>query len=135
MIVHGFLSKRFNALRSGDFKTVFDSYHQDAPFICQFAGCQDYVEFANQQLSDINIVNWSSPAHRAIDDHQIECILVMELSVDGRPMFFYENALLIEVGGEWFYHSAQKLGADDYTGLPAEIAFSDFERAADKIRY
>jgi hypothetical protein len=135
MTVLDFLESRFDALQQGQFKSVYQSYHDDSPFLQQFSNCDDYLCFAKEQLSDISIKSWSCPAQRVLDDKRVECLLVMELAVDGRSMFFYESALLILIGGQWRYHSAQKLGADDFSGDPATISFSTFDQVEQKIRY
>jgi len=135
MTVQDFLESRFEALQQGKFKAVYQSYHEDSPFLQQFSSCDDYLCFAKQQLSDITIKNWYCSAQRILDDKRVECLLVMELETGDQSMFFYESALLIQDEGQWYYHSAQKLGADDFSGDPATINFSVFDQVEQKIRY
>lgn len=135
MTVQDFLKNRFDALQQAEFKSVYQSYHEDSPFLQQFSSCDDYLCFAKQQLSDISIKNWYCSDQRILDDKRVECLLVMELEADGLSMFFYESALLILVGEQWRYHSAQKLGADDFSGDPTMISFSAFDQVEQKIRY
>lgn len=135
MTVHDFLESRFDALQKGNFETVYMSYHEDSPFLQQFSNCDDYLSFAKQQLADIAIKSWHCQAQRVLDDRRVECLLVMELEMDGQSMFFYESALLILVGEQWRYHSAQKLGADDFSGDPSSINFSTFDQVEQKIRF
>ncbi|WP_321392019.1 hypothetical protein [uncultured Desulfuromusa sp.] len=130
-----FLNKRFSALMSGDYGFVYDSYHCDAPFLRQFHDRKDYIDFARQQLASIVVTDWRCLRHRIIDEKQQESLLVMNITVGERTQFFYELALLIETGSGWRYHSAQKLGVDDYTGSPDLIDFSHFDTATPKIRF
>ncbi|MDB4470668.1 hypothetical protein N9063_00130 [Deltaproteobacteria bacterium] len=135
MTAEELLTKRFAALDSGDFVTVYGTYHQDAPFTQQFADRDVYVQFAQQQLSVIQVKSWKSLHQRQIDVEQQEHLLVMELTVDGSSQYFYELALLINTPDGWRYHSAQKLGVEDYSGLPEQIEFAHFDQVAQKIRY
>lgn len=129
------LAERFAALDCADFVTVYATYHPDAPFIQQFADRETYVQFAQQQLSDIQVKGWKSLRQRQIDADQQEHLLVMELSVDGVDQYFYESALLINTPAGWRYHSAQKLSVEDYAGPPEQIEFAHFDQVAQKIRY
>ncbi len=135
MTAEQLLEKRFAALAKGDFTAVYDSYHQEAPFLQQFANRAAYVEFAQQQLSAIKVDSWQSLRQREIDAIQQEHLLVMTLSVDGCSQQFYELALLIETVDGWRYHSAQKLSAEDYPGPPQLIQFDHFDQAPQQIRY
>ena len=130
-----FLENRFSALAAGNYGAVYDSYHDDAPFIKQFSDCHTYLCFAQQQLSSIVIKNWRCLRQRTHDDKQLEAILVMEVAVDDEFQYFYELALLIETDSGWCYHSAQKLGMDDYPGSPDLIDFCHFDNANPKIRF
>jgi len=129
------LNERFTALANADFTTVYATYHQDSPFIKQFAGHDSYVRFAEQNLSGISVRNWQALCSRELAARQQEHLLVMELEVDGCCQYFYELALLIESSDGWRYHSAQKLAAEDYSGPPEQIRFAHFDRAEPKIRY
>ncbi|MEA3363072.1 MAG: hypothetical protein U9Q61_07375 [Thermodesulfobacteriota bacterium] len=135
MTVLQFLEQRFFALSAGDYSALYDSYHHDAPFRQQFTGRSTYIRFAQQHLGSVKIKNWHCLRQRAIDDKQLEAILVMEVAVDDESQYFYELALLIETDSGWCYHSAQKLGMDDYPGPPDLIDFCHFDDATPKIRF
>lgn len=135
MKVQKFLERRFEALEAGDFRSVYQSYHKDSPFRRQFPECDDYLAFAAEHLAAISVRRWECKAQRALGADRVECLLLMELSAGGDSMVLYESALLIDCGGQWRYHSAEKLGPDDYAGNPDEISFADFDRVEEKIRY
>ena len=134
-MVQQLLEHRFSALAGGDYPAVYDSYHPDAPFLQQFSGRSTYVRFARQQLSDIKIINWSCLNQRVVNELQLEVLLVMEIATESTSQFFYELALLIETTEGWLYHSAQKLGDDDYLGPPNQIDFCHFDNVSQKIRF
>ncbi len=135
MTAQQFLELRFAALSQGDYGSVYDSYHVDAPFLKQFQSRQSYIDFAQQQLGEIKLKTWCSLAQRNIENKQIEALLKMELSSEAGSQLFYELALLIKVDSFWTYHSAQKLGEDDYLGDPDQIDFHHFDNALQKIRF
>lgn len=135
MTVLQFLEIRFSALNAGDYVAVYDSYHRDAPFLQQFSSCNAYILFAQQHLGSVEIKNWRCLRQRGIDEKQVEVLLLMELATEAGSQFFYELALLIESDNHWSYHSAQKLGDDDYSGVPDQIDFHHFDSAAQKIRF
>ena len=135
MTVIQFLENRFSALSVGDYALVHDSYHHDAPFLQQFSDRPAYIRFALQQLASIEIKNWRCLRQRDIEEGQIEVLILMELATEAGSQFFYELALLIKSNQDWFYHSAQKLGVDDYAGFPDKIDFHHFDDAAHKIRF
>ena len=135
MTAQQFLEKRFSALMAGNYGDVYDSYHKDAPFIKQFSDRQAYLHFAQQQLSPIVIHDWRCLRQRTLDEKQLEVILVMDIAVDDESQSFYELALLVETDSGWCYHSAQKLGMDDYPGPPDLIDFCHFDNANPKIRF
>ena len=135
MEVLTFLENRFAALTRGDYVAVYNSYHCDAPFLEQFCDLETYLDFARQQLSGIRVKNWSSPRQRQLGAGRLEAILVMEIETAAGSQYYYELALLLETAAGWRYHSAQKLGTEDYSGLPAKIDFADFESAPHKIRF
>ncbi len=135
MTVLQFLESRFSALSRGDYAAVYDSYHPEAPFLQQFSSRSTYFRFARQQLGVIEIKNWSCLRQRCVAEGQLEALLVMELVTETRSQFFYELALLLETDEGWRYHSAQKLGADDYPGPAEEIDFHHFDNIAQKIRF
>ena len=129
------LAKRFTALASGDYATVYATYHTESPFLQQFADRDEYLLFARQQLADIEVQHWRSLRQRSPEAEQQEHLLVMELSIDGASQYFYELALLLKTPDGWRYHSAQKLSGDDYSGPPEGIQFAHFDRATQVIRY
>lgn len=133
MTVPQLLATRFTALSHGDYGAVYDSYHADAPFLQQFGDRDAYDNFAREQLGSIEILSWSCSQQRTIADNRVEALLVMEIATEAAPQFFYELALLIDTEAGWRYHSAQKLGADDYSGTPQQIDFCHFDDAAQKI--
>jgi len=117
--IQKFLQDRFAALDQGDYAADLDSY------LC----------FARQQLSEIKVRNWQCLQQRSVDEQQIEAILVIEIDTVEGPQFFYELALLIETADGWRYHSAQKLGTDDYPGTAEQLDFCHFDNASQKIRF
>ncbi len=135
MTAEQLLATRFAALTAGDFAAVYDSYHQDSPFLQQFSSRGNYLRFARQNLGAIQVKSWRDLQFRQLADHRQEHLLVMELEVDGTSQYFYELALVIETEAGWRYHSAQKLSAEDYTGPPEQIRFAHFDRIEQKIRY
>ena len=134
MTVQQFLEKRFNALDSGDYGMVYDTYHADAPFLQQFDDRNAYIDFAGQRLGTVKIIDWSCPQQRTVGDNRLEALLVMEIVTDVGAQFFYELALLLDTEAGWRYHSAQKLGAED-CGLPEQIDFHHFDNTSQKIRF
>lgn len=135
MTVQQLLEHRFSALAGGDYPAVYDSYHPDAPFLQQFSDRNTYIRFARQQLSDIKIINWFCLNQRVVNGLRLEVLLVMEIATESASQFFYELALLIETTEGWLYHSAQKLGGDDYLGPPDQIDFYHFDNVSQKIRF
>ena len=135
MTAHHFLENRFTALGRGDYGVVYDSYHVDAPFLQQFSDRNAYSDFARQQLGSIKIIDWSCPQQRIVGDSQLEALLIMEIATEAGTQLFYELALLIDTEAGWRYHSAQKLGGDDYSGTPQQIKFCHFDDAIQKIRF
>lgn len=125
---------RFDALKSQDFAALYSSYHPRSPFIEQFTGVTDYIEFAEQALSDITVRKTHIGASRKTAEG-IELICVMRFELGGEPQTIYELALLLPTGDGLRYHSAQKLTAEDYTGAAEDLSFSDFDQASPKIRF
>ncbi|SEA09937.1 hypothetical protein SAMN05660420_01205 [Desulfuromusa kysingii] len=130
-----FLDKRFSALIAGDYGVVYDSYHDNAPLMQQFKDRKTYIEFAQQQLAAIVVRDWRCLRQRTPEDRQLEVLLVMDLAVGGDSQSFYELALLVETESGWRYHSAQKLGPEDYSGPSDQIEFRHFDTATPKIRF
>ena len=135
MTAEQFLQTRFDALARGDFAAVHASYHAEAPFLQNFTDLAAYIQFAEQNLGDISIASWKSLRQRTQATDRQEHLLVMELSAEGGSMFFYELALLIDTPAGWRYHSAQKLGQEDYSGPPEQIDFCHFDQVDQKIVY
>ncbi|MEA3545019.1 MAG: hypothetical protein U9R69_07350 [Thermodesulfobacteriota bacterium] len=135
MTIQQLLENRFSALSRGDYGMVYDSYHTDAPFLQQFDDRNNYIDFAREQLGFVVMIDWLCPRQRTVTDDQVEVVLVMEIAVENSTQFFYELALLIETQAGWRYHSAQKLGADDYSDSPQQIDFHHFDNATEKIRF
>ncbi len=129
-----FIQERFQALQRGDYAAVYQSYHPDAPFVQNFAREADYVDFASQHLTRIQVVSWRCLAQREAGAG-VEVILVMELEVDGTRQLFFELALLIKTSQGWRYHSAQKLGPEEFSESPDHLDFSHFDLAAQKVRF
>lgn len=130
-----FLQGRFDALQRRDFETVYLSYHENSPFRQQFTDSSEYLEFVRQQLQEVNLKAWCCQAERPLSTGRVECILQMDLDVEGRSLRLYELALLIQCDGNWRYHSAQKLNEDEYPGLPDDISFEHFDAVSEKIRF
>ncbi len=135
MTAEQFLEERFAALKRADYVTVYSGYHPDAPFLQQFGDRGTYLRFARQQLGGIKVNSWRCLRQRIVADRQLEVILVMNIETAEGSQYFYELALLIETADGWRYHSAQKLGADDYSGLPDQLDFCHFDDASRKIRF
>ncbi len=129
-----FWQQRFTALINGDYATVYRSYHQSAPFRDNFSCAREYVLFAQAQLGAIEVKDWQFVDFRTVGDDQVECIISMQLSCDGIDQYFYELALVCKNDNQWFYHSAQKLSAEDYSDNPDSIDFVHFDQVVQKIR-
>ncbi len=129
-----FWTERFANLGNGCYEAVYRSYHQSAPFRENFTTSHEYVRFAKAQLAAIEVKNWQFLKFRELSANQAECLIAMQLSCDGIEQFFYELALVLRDGQQWFYHSAQKLSSDDYSGDPWQIDFSHFDQASQKFR-
>ncbi len=129
------LESRFAALSHVDYAAVYASYHADAPFLQNFSDCAAYVAFAEQQLNAVQVRSWRALRRRSLAAAREEHLLLMELAVDGVGQYFYELALLIKTTAGWRYHSAQKLGQEDYPGDPEQIDFCHFDQAPQKIIY
>jgi len=135
MTLATFWKHRFDALAHGDYQAVYDSYHPEAPFLQNFSTAEEYCTFAATQLKEIQVRQWQVKKIRATAADQVECLLIMELVVDGVARYFYELALVLLVAERWRYHSAQKLSAEDYPGDPQDIDFRDFDEIQQKIRF
>lgn len=135
MTLEAFWNHRFAALADGDYEAVYNSYHPDAPFLQNFSDAEEYRAFAATQLRHIEVRQWQVKKVRTVAADQVECLLIMELVIDGTPQYFYELALVKLVDKRWLYHSAQKLSSEDYPGDPERIDFSDFDQVQQKIRF
>ncbi len=135
MTIDAFWNHRFAALADGDYQAVYDTYHPDAPFLQNFANAAEYCAFAKMQLGAIEVQRWQIKKVRTVADTRVECLLVMELAVEGVAQYFYELALLVRTEGAWRYHSAQKLSVEDFPGDPEGIDFGAFDQAQQKIRF
>lgn len=129
------LHHRFEALQNHDYSAVYQSYHQDSPLHHQFADSATYAAFAEQQLSDLILTSWRCLAERTLSTDQVECLLQIDFELAEEPHRLYELALLIRSDGQWYYHSAQKLPAEDLRGCEDDIGFEHFENNSEKIRY
>ncbi len=129
------LTTRFDALESGDYSSVYASYHPEAPFRQNFSGEPDYLDFAQVQLAQVQVMSWQMLGRRTLAEGRVEQVLSMEIEMDCSRQWLYELALLIWTEDGWRYHSAQKMSAEDYSGVPEQIDFSHFDQATEKIRY
>lgn len=129
------LEGRMQALQQGDFNLIYDSYHSEAPFLKHFTDKSDYLSFAAQQLGGISLAEWKILGQREANDDDVEVMLWMRVGDGTAAQDLFELALLISADGGWRYHSAQKLTREDYAGAIEELDFSDFDQAAQKIRF
>lgn len=125
---------RFDSLKSHDFVALYSSYHPRSPFIEQFPSVTDYLEFAEQALSDITVRKARIRTSRKTAEG-VELICAMRFELGGEPQTIYELALLLPTGDGLRYHSAQKLTTEDYTGVVENLSFADFDQASPKIRF
>lgn len=128
------IEERFDALMSGDFSTLYRSYHPRAPFMQQFPTEEDYLCFASRHLARMVVSQTHIGDSREADGgSEVLCGLVFEL--DGRRQVLYELALLLPSAEGWRYHSAQKLSVDQFRGTFAQLDFVLFDDQPKKIRF
>ena len=128
------LEGRLRALAGSDFALVYASYHPDAPFLQHFPARQDYLDFAEQNLADVWLVEWKVFAQRRRGS-ATEVLCWLRMDIGGTRRDLYELARLIASDDGWSYHSAQKLTPEDYAGPVEKIDFHHFDNAEPKIRF
>jgi len=129
------LNQRMLALTQGDFGLIYDSYHPEAPFLGHFPDRSEYLEFAQQQLLEIALVEWKTFGQREKQKGKVEILLWMRIGEGAAAQDLFELALLFQTEAGWRYHSAQKLTSEDYSGSIDEISFLVFDQAVQKIRF
>lgn len=129
------IERRMQALEQRDFSLIYDSYHDEAPFLKHFTDKSDYLVFAEQQLGVIVLAEWRNLGQRETRSGEVEVLVWMQMGKGTAAQDLFELALLINTASGWRYHSAQKLTREDYAGAVEDIDFCHFDQAEQKIRF
>jgi SEC-C motif-containing protein len=128
------IRQRFEDLKARNFSGLYAGYHAQSPFIEQFAQLEDYLEFAQQTLAEVNPLDLLiGPQRHSAEGVEVICQLCFELG--GTRQTLYELALLVQTEEGWRYHSAQKLTPEEFGGDFSELTFKHFDQQALKIRF
>ena len=129
------LQQRFDAHCRGDYAALYATYHPEAPFLHYFPELDDYLSFARENLSAIQLRSWRCTMERRLDEQQTECLQIIEFVHGGLSCQALESALLLHTAKGWLYHSAQKIDPDTLSVPLTQVDFSHFDQAADKVRF
>ena len=119
---------RSEAFARGDFGFIFDSYHSESNFRCQFPDRDDYLGFGKASLgADYQITRCQIlQEQESADEGQV--IFLMEMKVQGVVQQFVELAWLHREEHAWRYHRGQKVTQDEFSEDPHSLSFADFAK-------
>ncbi len=119
---------RSEAFARGDFGFIFDSYHSESNFRCQFPDRDDYLDFGKASLgADYQITRCQIlQEQESADEGQV--IFLMEMRVQGDVQQFVELAWLRREEHAWRYHRGQKVTQDEFPEDPQSMSFADFAK-------
>lgn len=118
---------RCEAFRCHDFRFIFNSYHEDAPFLQAFPDCGDYLDYAERALrSAFSIKGCRVVRVRAVGEGEVQVLFMLEVASQGQLLTTVELACLRHTGEGWRYHSGAKRPRTDFDCPPEEISFHDF---------
>ncbi len=117
---------RSEAFVRGDFGFIFDSYHSESNFRCQFVERDEYLEFGKASLGADYEITCCEVLQEKADDKEVQVIFLMEIKVQGVVQQFVELAWLRREKKAWRYHRGQKLTQDELTDDPRSLSFVDF---------
>ncbi len=118
---------RCEAFRRHDFTFIFQSYHEDAPFLQAFPDCRDYVEYAAQALQGAFRINDCRIGRvRTVADDEVQVLFFMEIDSDGVIHRSIEMACLKLGEQGWRYHSGAKRPLEDFDSPLEDIDFENF---------
>ena len=124
---------RSRAFTAGDFEFVYDSYHPEANFRRQFPDRQAYLDYGRSVLAADFAIHECRILQEKVEGEQARVIYYLDARFRGERVETFELALLLPTGEGWRYYSGQKLPRSEFAGEVGEIAWEDFERAAEKI--
>ncbi len=119
---------RCEAFARGDFGFIYDSYHSESNFRCQFAARDEYLSFSRDGLSqDYRIVNCQILAER-VTDHESQVVFLIKMYAHGELQRYAELAWLRLENAAWRYHRGQKMSAEEFPTDPYKLHFADFAK-------
>lgn len=131
----GLVRVRAHAFDSGNFGLIYDSYHEDSYFRKQFPEREDYIRYGQANLSQDFSIRQCRVIREEIDATEARVIFYLETEYRGAYSESFELSLFYREGGEWRYHSSQKMTREDYDGAVEELDQAAFERVKDRVYF
>ena len=119
---------RSEAFARGDFGFIFDTFHSESNFRCQFAGRDEYLEFGTANLGADYEITRCQILQEKVSEDEGQVIFLMEMKVQGAVQQFVELAWLHREENAWRYHRGQKVTQDELPDDPQSLTFSDFAK-------
>lgn len=119
---------RSEAFVRGDFGLIFDSYHSESNFRCQFVERDEYLRFGKASLGADYEITCCEVLQEKADDEEAQVIFLMQMKVQGVEEKFVELAWLRREKKAWRYHRGQKVTRDELPDDPRSLSFADFAR-------
>ena len=124
---------RCRAFAAGDFGFIYDSYHVDAPFRRHFPDRSDYLAYGRSTLGAEFHIRECRVLKERIASERAQIVFYLDSLYRGERVESVECALLLRTAEGWRYHSGQKLGLEEFSGEIDDVAWSDFEKAGEKL--
>lgn len=119
---------RSDAFSRGDFGFIFDSYHSESNFRCQFVERNEYIEIGSTSLGqDFQITHCQVLQHKEEGD-EAQVIFLMKIKAHGTVQRFAELAWLCQENDAWRYHRGLKIANDELPENPQALSFEDFSK-------
>ena len=112
------IEERVAAFVQQDFRTIFHSYHPDAPFLHFFPDCDYYLAFAKAEIAGIFEISACEILRTFQQDEAAEVLFRQRLLHKGEAIDSLEIGRCQRAAGRWFFVAALRL---DILKLPADL--------------
>ncbi len=113
------IQERVAAFMQQDFRTIFHSYHPDAPFLHFFPDCDTYLAYATEEIAGIFEISACEILRTFQYDETAEVLFHQRLLHKGDVLDSLEIGRCRRAAdGRWFFVAALRL---DLCKLPADL--------------
>lgn len=123
------VSARAQAFNDNDFAFIYDTFHPQSNFCCQFPERNNYIAYGKSTLSNDYKIKLCTILQEQVEATTALVLFYLKVSYQGKDEEYFELSEFKLVNKCWRYLQSNKLQCSDFAGTMDEITIAHVAQA------